>query len=70
MADFLRGQGYSTHAVGKWHLGLYKKEYTPLHRGFDSFYGTYLLQNYEFFLKNKMRCIWCLSYEYDETVFN
>ncbi|XP_005093145.1 arylsulfatase B [Aplysia californica] len=39
MADFLRGQGYSTHAVGKWHLGLYKKEHTPLHRGFDSFYG-------------------------------
>ncbi|CAL1531381.1 unnamed protein product [Lymnaea stagnalis] len=39
LANFLKDQGYSTHAVGKWHLGLYKKEYTPLNRGFDTFYG-------------------------------
>ncbi|BFZ15529.1 hypothetical protein BsWGS_18568 [Bradybaena similaris] len=39
IADLLRSGGYSTHAIGKWHLGLYKKEYTPLYRGFDSFYG-------------------------------
>uniref|UniRef100_A0A0B6Z776 Sulfatase N-terminal domain-containing protein n=1 Tax=Arion vulgaris TaxID=1028688 RepID=A0A0B6Z776_9EUPU len=39
IADVLRTAGYSNHAVGKWHLGLYKKEYTPLYRGFDSFYG-------------------------------
>ncbi|GFR63088.1 sulfatase 2 [Elysia marginata] len=39
IANMLKGQGYSTHAVGKWHLGFYKKEYTPLHRGFDTFYG-------------------------------
>ncbi|XP_059147351.1 arylsulfatase B-like [Physella acuta] len=39
VANFLKDQGYSTHAVGKWHLGFYKKEYTPLNRGFDTFYG-------------------------------
>ncbi|KAH9494554.1 hypothetical protein Btru_019838 [Bulinus truncatus] len=39
LANFLKDNGYSTHAVGKWHLGLYKKEFTPLNRGFDTFYG-------------------------------
>lgn len=39
VANLLKDSGYSTHAIGKWHLGLYKKEYTPLHRGFDTFYG-------------------------------
>lgn len=34
--------GYSTHIVGKWHLGYFSWPYTPLHRGFDSFYGMYL----------------------------
>ncbi|GFO01792.1 arylsulfatase j [Plakobranchus ocellatus] len=39
IADLLHDNGYSTHAIGKWHLGFYKKEYTPLFRGFDTFYG-------------------------------
>ena len=34
--------GYSTHMIGKWHLGFCSWSYTPRYRGFDSFYGIYL----------------------------
>jgi arylsulfatase A-like enzyme len=39
IADRLRGMGYATCAVGKWHLGG-PPEYLPTKRGFDEFYGT------------------------------
>ncbi len=38
MADILSNQGYSTMAIGKWHLG-HRSNYLPTSRGFDSFYG-------------------------------
>lgn len=39
MPQRLKSLGYSTCAVGKWHLGG-REEYRPMNRGFDEFYGT------------------------------
>ena len=39
MPEYLREAGYSTHLVGKWHLGWAHNGTLPLERGFDSFYG-------------------------------
>ncbi|HIE95728.1 MAG: arylsulfatase [Fuerstiella sp.] len=42
IADLVATAGYERRgAVGKWHLGHYKKELLPLNRGFTSFYGHY-----------------------------
>ncbi|HWA98298.1 MAG TPA: sulfatase-like hydrolase/transferase [Pirellulales bacterium] len=41
IADYLKQVGYATGAFGKWHLG-YRDEYNPIHRGFDTYFGTLL----------------------------
>lgn len=41
LAEVLLAEGYETHAVGKWHMGFYKWDYTPTFRGFQSFLGFY-----------------------------
>ncbi|MBN8734053.1 MAG: sulfatase [Acidobacteria bacterium] len=38
VADALKGVGYATAIVGKWHLG-HKGEYLPTRHGFDSYFG-------------------------------
>jgi len=37
----LKTNGYSTHMLGKWHLGFCNEDCTPNARGFDSFFGFY-----------------------------
>ncbi|KAI5731637.1 hypothetical protein M8J77_013626 [Diaphorina citri] len=39
LPEYLRELGYSTKAIGKWHLGFFRREYTPLYRGFESHFG-------------------------------
>ena len=46
--QILKEYNYSTHIVGKWHLGMHKYSFTPVARGFDDFFGYYLgCQNYD-----------------------
>ncbi|XP_056639483.1 arylsulfatase J isoform X2 [Diorhabda sublineata] len=39
LPQYLNDLGYDSYIVGKWHLGSYKREYTPLYRGFKSHIG-------------------------------
>ena len=41
LSQQLLNNNYSTHMVGKWHLGQYAWKYLPTFRGFESFYGYY-----------------------------
>ena len=41
LPEFFRAGGYSTHMVGKWHLGFCKDEYKSRNRGFDTSFGNY-----------------------------
>lgn len=39
LGSVLKGAGYRTMAIGKWHLG-HTKPYLPMNRGFDGYYGV------------------------------
>ncbi|XP_037824266.1 arylsulfatase B [Lucilia sericata] len=61
MAEIFRNNGYYTSLIGKWHLGMSRKAYTPTLRGFDQHYGylgsyvDYYDQTMEQFGKNYSR---------------
>ena len=42
LPEELRKANYSTHIVGKWHLGFCNKKFWPTNRGFDHHYGFLL----------------------------
>jgi arylsulfatase A len=39
LAEVLKGKGYATACVGKWHLG-HRPEYLPMRHGFDHYFGV------------------------------
>jgi len=48
MPAYLKDLGYNTHMLGKWHLGMCRKECTPGWRGFDTFSGAMAGQGHYF----------------------
>jgi arylsulfatase A-like enzyme len=50
ISELLKGQGYSTACLGKWHLG-WQEGQRPWEKGFDYFYGTPYYNGYYKYLK-------------------
>ncbi|KAK7096060.1 arylsulfatase B-like isoform X2 [Littorina saxatilis] len=49
----LKGLGYKTHMLGKWHLGFCHPSVTPLGRGFDTFHGMLLGSHLSYYTHTK-----------------
>lgn len=52
IAEVLGNNGYTTHMLGKWHLGYFSPRFLPTARGFDSWTGYANGENYYWSKKN------------------
>lgn len=41
LPEYLRRLGYTTHLIGKWHVGYHTRNFGPTRRGFDTFLGYF-----------------------------
>jgi arylsulfatase A-like enzyme len=59
LPQYLKDLGYTTRAVGKWHLGFYKPEVTPTYRGFDSHLGYWndYVSYYDYILQERVNML-------------
>jgi arylsulfatase A-like enzyme len=48
LAEMLKGAGYATAMIGKWHLGDSKPYHHPTAQGFDNYYGMLYSHDYKF----------------------
>src|SRR5262245_33754285 len=58
IAELLKKAGYTTGAIGKWHLG-YQPEHNPIRHGFDEYFGV-LLGHADYYRYNYFDGTYCL----------
>ena len=69
LPQYLKDLGYKTLAIGKWHLGFFKKEYIPNQRGFDYHFG-YWSGAESYFDRSAFFTFWGIDFHENEKVPN